>query len=338
MKKRAVVLIFLACFLACLMISCNNGDSNSADTDPQRPKGNYAVTFMYDGKYNSQTVYVKAGDTVSMPADPVKKNYVFLGWFTNSLCTGRYDFSLPVTSDIKLYAKFELDATYITNEISQNTMKSIVKIECQYYNEILWGMIETETTGWYQGSGFCVTQNDGYYYILTNCHVIEGPDGYDKMRIRVTDYKGNQYTAHLYTNPNKTKAAISAEYDLACIYFKAGSTEVAPLSVVSYNPKIGDDVISLGAPDGQTNTITIGKLREYKMITLSDTPKNESNVTFEVIRHDADIKGGSSGGPLLNSNLQVIGVNYAGATGDSNVCYAIPAEKVQRFLKEFVYN
>ena len=333
MKKKILLLLILSCFVCCLLISCNNKGDDSLD----RPKDSWAVTFVYNSNSTS-VVYVKDGDRVSMPTDPVKKNYVFLGWFSDYPCTKRYDFSNQVTSDLRLYAKFELDAGKITNEISQNTMKSIVKIECQYYNEILWGLFETDTTGWSQGSGFCFDENDGYYYILTNCHVVEGPSGYDKMRIRVTDYKGNQYTAALYTNPNKNKDAKSADYDLACVYFKSGDTEVQPLNILKSNPNLQDDVISLGTPEGQTNTITYGKVREYIAITLSDTPKNESNVTFKVIRHNADVKGGSSGGPLLNSNLDVVGVNYAASTGDNDISYAIPAEKVWEFLNAFVYN
>lgn len=332
MKKQFLLLLILSCLVCCLMISCGKNDGAS-----DRPKDSWEVAFVYNAN-NSSVIYVKDGDRVSMPADPVKKNYVFLGWFSNYACTERYDFSEEVHSDLTLYAKFELDAGKITNEISQNAMKSIVKIECQYYNEILWGMLETDKTGWYLGSGFCFSENDGYYYILTNCHVVEGPSGYDKMRIRVTDYKGNQYTAQLYTNPSKNKEAKSAEYDLACIYFKSGSTEVKPLEILRTNPKLQDDVISLGTPDGQTNTITFGKVKEYKTITLDDTPKNESNVTFDVIRHNADIKGGSSGGPLLNSNLDVVGVNYAGSTGDNDISYAIPAEKIWEFLNTYVYN
>ncbi len=332
MKKKILLILILTCFVCCLLISCNNNDDTS-----DRPKGSWEVTFVYNSN-SSSVVYVKDGDRVSMPTDPTRKNYVFLGWFSDHACTKRYDFSSQVSSDLTLYAKFELDAGKITNEISQSTMKSIVKIECQYYNEILWGMFETDTTGWSQGSGFCFSENDGYYYILTNCHVVEGPTGYDKMRIRVTDYKGNQYTAALYTNPNKSKEAKSADYDLACIYFKSSDTEVQPLNIVKLNPKLQDDVISLGTPEGQTNTITYGKVREYMVITLTDTPKNESNVTFKVIRHNADIKSGSSGGPLLNSTLEVVGVNYASSTGDDDISYAIPAEKIWEFLNTFVYD
>lgn len=334
MKKTAVFLFWLICVSFCLFVSCNN---DSPDGSSDRPKDSWAVTFVYNNQGNTKTVYVKDGETVSMPLDPYRENYVFLGWFSNTPSTTRYDFSLPVTEDIRLYAKFELNATAITNQISESTMKSIVKIECQSYN-LMWGFIETDTTGWNQGSGFCIEVSNGNYYILTNCHVVAKSQGYDKIRIKVTDYKGNTYTAYLYSNPNKDKDAISAEYDLACIYFSASSSEIQPLKILSQNPKIGDDVIALGAPKNQSNTITFGKARDYRAISLDNTEEYLSNVTFDVLRHDANIKGGSSGGPLLNTNLEVIGVNYASAKDNNNISYAIPAEKVHEFLKEYVYN
>ena len=332
MKKKAFLIVLLICFICCLLISCGNKKDDTSDS----ASGGWKVTFV-NGSDRSNVIYVNDGDRVTMPSDPVKNNYVFIGWFSDYSCTRRYDFSKSVHSDLTLYAKFELDASKITNEISQNTMKSIVKIECQYYKEMLWGLIKYDKSGWYSGSGFCFSENDGYYYILTNCHVIKGPTGYDKMEIKVTDYKDNEYTAYLYNNPNTKKDAISPEYDLACIYFKSNDTEVQPLKVLSTDPKVGDDVIAIGYPGRQNNTIAFGKVAQYCKVTLSDTPKYESNVTFDVIQHSAYTKGGSSGGPILNSNLQVIGVHYAGSTTYEDIHYAIPANKVTEFLNEYVY-
>ena len=97
------------------------------------------------------------------------------------------------------------------------------------------------------------------------------------------------------------------------------------------------DVISLGAPKSQSNSITYGKILNYRKISLKDTPASRSNVTFDVIHHDAMINNGSSGGPLLNADLEVVGVNYAGASSTKDG-YAIPVDKVREFLRKYVYN
>jgi S1-C subfamily serine protease len=327
MKKRRILLLFTIGILLFILCACQ---SNASDE-----KNIYTVTFQYDYLGTSATVNVEAGKSVSMPTDPVRKNYIFIGWFTHPLYGSRFDFSQDITENTVLYPRFELDAANITNEITKNIMQSIVKIECRSYKTFLG--IPHSHTDWSQGSGFCFSAGNGYYYILTNCHVVCKEPGYDRLEINVSDYKGNEYKGYLYNNPNKRVDAISAEYDLACIYFQTKSTEVKPLTIVGKNPQKEDDVISLGAPKAQTNAITFGKVNGYQAISLDNTPTYESNVTFHVISHSARINDGSSGGPLLNSDLQVIGANYASNQGSSRY-YAIPAEKIQEFLKKYVYN
>ena len=268
------------------------------------------------------------------PTDPVKSNYLFRGWYTESSFINRYDFAQPVTADLKLYAKYEIDAINLTNKISTDTLKGIVKIYNKSYNTFLGIETSYSTT---QGSGFCFHIQSGYYYVLTNCHVAQKNGSYDKQKFTIEDYQGKTYEGFLYKNPNKTMSAIAASYDLACLYFKPSSTNVKKLDIVSKNPSTGTDVISLGAPKGQSNSITYGQIFGYGKITLSETPTSESNVTFDVIGHNAYTNNGSSGGPLLNADLNVIGVNYAGSRTTNNG-FAIPAEKVIEFLRKYFYS
>lgn len=325
MKKARIFLLIFILIISCLLISCGNGDNGSEGGNGST----CVVTFCNKDGSVIRTVEVPYGETIATPTDPIKKNYTFVGWYSAPSHGYKYDFSKKVTESFRLYACFEINAADITNQISKNTMKSIVKVYARSYNTFLG--IEYESSGTSQGSGFCFAAGDGYYYILTNCHVAVKIPGYDKQKIEIEDYKGNVYTGYLYND------AISAEYDLACVYFKASSTEVTPLSIVKNNPKIGDDIISLGAPKDQSNSITFGKVNEYRSITLTDNEAYQSNVTFEVIRHSAGRDGGSSGGPVLNSDLQVVGVHYAGNVDDSSIGFAIPAEKVNEFLQNYIY-
>lgn len=96
-------------------------------------------------------------------------------------------------------------------------------------------------------------------------------------------------------------------------------------------------MISIGSPEGQTNSIAYGSAQNYKKITLSNTPTYLSNVQFDVICHNGYLNNGSSSGPILNANFEVIGVNYAG-TKPVYYGYAVPIEKVKEFLKLYVYN
>ena len=65
----------------------------------------YNVTFDSKGGTSVSTVIVKKGEKISKPSDPIKKGYIFIEWQLNGTI---YDFSLPVTSDITLEAKWKL--------------------------------------------------------------------------------------------------------------------------------------------------------------------------------------------------------------------------------------
>ena len=294
----------------------------------------FQVTFVYNnGMMNSQ-VQVAAGNAVPTPSDPRKTNYFFRGWYTDSYLNNKYDFSKPVLKNITLYAKYEIDAKEITNKISTDYIRGIVKIYNKSYNEFLFIETSSSTS---QGSGFCFRVNNGYYYILTNCHVAKKNSSYDKQKFTIVDYQGKQYEGHLYKNSKKSSSAIAASYDLACLYFKPSSTNVKALTLAAKDPKIQEDLISIGAPHGQSNSVTFGKLLKYSQITLTNTPKSQSNVTFDVIWHNAASDSGSSGGPILNANLEVVGVEYAQSLTTTDE-FAIPAEKVREFLNNYFYS
>lgn len=293
----------------------------------------YKISFVYNNGKANTSVFVEKGKTVYTPDDPKKTNYVFSGWYTDSSFINRYDFSKPITKNLTLYAKYEIDAKTLTNKISTDLIKGVVKIYNKSYNTFLG--IETSSII-SQGSGFCFHIQNGCYYVLTNCHVAKKDSSYNAQKFTIEDYQGKTYEGFLYKNPNKSVSAIAASYDLACLYFKPTSTNVKKLSIVSSNPNINDDVISLGAPKDQSNAITYGKIYSYNKVIIPGTSTSLSNVKFDVISHNAFVNNGSSGGPLLNVDLNVVGVNYAG--GSSGVGSAIPAVKVNEFLRNYVYN
>ena len=139
------------------LLSCSDANDNIF-TDK------YTVSFYDDDGNLIDSVSVEAGETVSTPQSPQKKNYIFVGWSEERQYGALYDFSEKVNRNIRLYARFRLDGTSITNEISKNVMKSVVKVRTRSYSDVLFGWIETESSGWSTGSGFCFDQGSGYYY------------------------------------------------------------------------------------------------------------------------------------------------------------------------------
>ena len=170
------------------------------------------------------------------------------------------------------------------------------------------------------GSGFVVS-SDGL--ILTNGHVLRGAES----PVTVIMADGTKLTADILGGDPTGN-------DLAAIKVRNVS-KLKPLKLA--NPKsieVGQSVYAIGSPRGQMNTFGTG--------IISRIDKEQ-----RIIQHDAPINQGNSGGPLLNSKAEVIGINTAIATsevtdeqgnviGQNNgfigISFALPVEAIQPFL------
>ena len=182
------------------------------------------------------------------------------------------------------------------------------------------------------GSGAIVAKDaDDFYYFLTNYHVVELGE-YSRQTLKITDYKGNTYQVEssgiLYRDADK---------DLALVKFYS-SLDLTLLKIEDDDLSVGDAVFSIGAPSGQINAVTVGGLLgkpEAPIVDGQSRLKDKDGKVLSVYCHDAPIIGGSSGGMLLDENLNLVGINYAGATdnkGDFVCGYSVPSKIVIEFL------
>lgn len=228
----------------------------------------------------------------------------------------------------------DIDAAKMTNEITTDKIHALFTVVAEYKKGSGRFPFSGSSSLRSQGSAVAFYKQDGYVFILTNCHVVADREGYSQATYTVTDYAGNSYSARLLQNDETGVNAISPDYDLACLYFRP-SGDYTVLDIADEDPSVGETVVALGAPENQSNAITFGKVNSY-VKTEVQADASLSNVTFSVICHDAYIDNGSSGGPLINKDYEIVGINYGGSE-DNSISLAVPATKVNEFLKAYVW-
>jgi serine protease Do len=165
------------------------------------------------------------------------------------------------------------------------------------------------------GSGVVIFE-DGY--IVTNNHVVKGA-----TEIRVSFDEADDPTVYSAKLISQDRAN-----DLALIKIDGDQPFVA-LPLGSNDPMLGETVVAIGNPYGQTHTVSSG------IISGLHRDVQASGLAFSnLIQTDAAINPGNSGGPLLNINGELIGINTALNMGAENIGFAIPVDQVRRVLNE----
>ena len=208
------------------------------------------------------------------------------------------------------------------SEENEDVVKANVMIFNNNYSEFL-GLKYREDNSY--GSGVIYKSDENYYYALTNNHVISYDYSYSKHEIFVEDCYANEYIGEVVYS--------DAKYDLAIVRF-VKTSELKVLNINEEKATVRESVRSLGNPNAMKNVISSGMVNCLSYVDLNS---EKSKIDFEVIVHSATIASGSSGGALLDSNNEIIGITFAGVfdnNGSFITGYAIPSEKIIEFLNK----
>jgi len=204
------------------------------------------------------------------------------------------------------------------NQIYRQSNRGVVQIN-----------VSTETSSPLGGTQEAQAEGSGWVYdmngnIVTNDHVVA-----NSKSVKVTFWNGKTYDATVVgTDPTTDLAVIRVS--------SAPQSQLHPLNVGDSSAlQVGDTVVAIGSPFGLSETVTSGIVSALHRQISSQTKFTIPNA----IQTDAAINHGNSGGPLLNSSGDVIGVNsqIQSESGDNaGVGFAIPSNTVRSVASQLI--
>ncbi len=218
----------------------------------------------------------------------------------------------PVASALPDYTPDE----QVNINVYQRVNQSVVNITTRTLDYSFMDVVPREGSG--SGS---VLDKEGH--ILTNFHVIEGA-----QQIRVTLANGTSYPAGLVGQDPSN--------DIAVLQIEAPAAELQPITWGdSAGLKVGQKILAIGNPFGLERTLTVGIISSLNRTLTSRNRRTIKNI----IQIDAALNRGNSGGPLLDSQSRLVGMNtaIASSTGENTgVGFAIPVNTIKRVVPQLI--
>ena len=237
-----------------------------------------------------------------------------------------------LTSSLSEQKKIVTNEGQLISLISKKLNPSVVSVNTKTTAAVndIFGMGQEQTQEG-AGTGVVITK-DGV--IMTNRHVV--PEGTDKVSVTLSDGTTFEDVSVL----GRTSSGDSLDVAFLKINDLKGSTLTPAVIGDSSDLQIGDSVIAIGNALGEfQNTVTSGIISGFGRSVQASSGGGlsaSSEDLDDLIQTDAAINEGNSGGPLVNLNGQVVGINTAVASGAQNIGFAIPINDLKGLITQAV--
>lgn len=211
------------------------------------------------------------------------------------------------TTNVRVGNLISIDGELSTKEIAKAIKPAVVGINCIKEN--------SDSVG----SGVCVAKGG---YVITNSHVISGCK---KIELYLSD--GAVTTASvIYEDPVMDLAILRSKIELP--YLNLGNSDEL---------QVGQDILAVGTPLSLTlvHTYTKGIISAINR-TLKVSSKSGEGYMQNLIQHDASLNPGNSGGPIINSKGEVVGINTLKINSGEGIGFAIPTKSFKSLLNSYV--
>lgn len=209
--------------------------------------------------------------------------------------------------------------------VAQRVLPSVVNVTTDIYQASPTGQPEQ---GEGVGTGFIVRENG---VVVTNCHVVQGAS---RITVSTSDAKPTRYDARVIGG--------DCEHDLAVL--KLDATGLTPLTLgSSADLRLGQQVVAIGyalALEGGPS-VTAGIVSSLDRTIRVQDPRctvcpSGVRTYSEVIQTDAAINHGNSGGPLVDMEGRVVGINSAGSDNAENIGFSISIDSAKTVIEQAI--
>lgn len=228
---------------------------------------------------------------------------------------------------IEFLSKFINDSQASTEIINQNLL-SVFEVYC--YSQA------SSIVSSAQGSGVLYSYTDTGAFVLTNAHVAcTSSSTYGAFNLGLYGFDDS-------TRIPASFVGASVTYDLAVLYVEDNTLlkqiGAKSITLASSNTKAGTDVVAIGNTQSKGIAISKGTVNVDSEEWSIDIFNSGNSINYRLIRHDAYITHGNSGGGLFDSTGKLVGITNGGVKNSDNLNFAIPASTVKFVADNIISN